>query len=78
MIVSVQEARKILGRSGREYTDQQVEEIINLFVAISDFAIDSYLEKKRRGKEVEADAANEIDFNGLSSPNGKKNKERKN
>jgi len=52
MIVSVQEARKILGRSGRDYTDQQVEEIINLFVAISDLAIDSYLEKKRQGGKL--------------------------
>lgn len=62
MIVSVEEAREILGKAGQEYTDDQVEEIINLFVAISDLAIDSYIEKKKLRKEEGADAVHEIDF----------------
>lgn len=52
MIVSIQEAKEILGSKGRDYTDAQIEEIINLFVAISDLSIDSYLEKKKQQKEV--------------------------
>lgn len=50
MIVSVREARKILGKAAKQYTDEQIEEIVNLFAAMSDLAIDSYLEKKRQGK----------------------------
>ena len=50
MIVSVREARKILGKEAKQYTDEQIEEIVNLFTAISDLAIDSYLEKKKQGK----------------------------
>ena len=50
MLVSVKEARKILGKEAKQYTDEQIEEIVNLFAAMSDIAIDSYLEKKRQGK----------------------------
>jgi hypothetical protein len=52
MIVSVQEARNILGSKGEDYSDDQIEEVLNLFVALSDLAIDSYLEKKKLRKEV--------------------------
>lgn len=62
MIVSVQEARKILGGAGEEYSDQQIEEIVNLFVAMSDLAIDSYIQKKQLREEGVADAIHENDF----------------
>jgi len=54
MTMTVEQARKILGKSADEYTDDELLEVINTFVVISDIAIDSYLEKR---KSVDTDKA---------------------
>ncbi len=45
MIITVQEARKLIGKEHTKYTDEQIEEIIYAFTALSDMAIDSWLAK---------------------------------
>ena len=53
MIITIPEARKILGETASKYTDAQIEEIINVFVFFTDLAIDSYIDsKKGKDKEV--------------------------
>ena len=48
---SVAKARKIIGESGKKYTDQEIEEVTSIFIVMADLAIDSYLEN--RGKNIE-------------------------
>jgi ABC-type iron transport system FetAB ATPase subunit len=45
MIITIKEARKLIGKGDAEYTDQEIEEIIYTFTALSDVAIDSWLTK---------------------------------
>ncbi len=45
MIITIQEARKLIGKGHSKYTDKQIEEIIDNFYAISNLAIDSWLSK---------------------------------
>lgn len=45
MIITIQEARKLIGKGYTKYTDEQVEEIINTLYAVSDLAIDSWIAK---------------------------------
>ena len=46
MIISISEARKIIGESHKSYTDEQIEEIIHILTAIADLAIDDSLAKR--------------------------------
>jgi hypothetical protein len=53
MILSVAEARTIMGETvSKKYSDPEVEELVNVLSAIANFAIDSYIEMKRKRKEV--------------------------
>lgn len=45
MIMTISEARKLIGAGHVKYTDQEIEEIINTFSVLSDIAIDSWLTK---------------------------------
>ncbi len=43
--MTIQEARKLIGKNHTKYTDDQIQEIIYTFSALSDMAIDSWLAK---------------------------------
>jgi ABC-type transporter MlaC component len=45
------EARKILGKVAEKMTDSQIEELINIFIAFSDLAIDSYLQRLKLNEQ---------------------------
>jgi len=47
MIITIAEARKLIGEKQNEYTDTQVEEIVNVFTFFTDLAIDCYVESKK-------------------------------
>ncbi len=55
MVITIEEARKLLGKASSKYSDQQVEEMINTLSLLSDLAIDSWLaktpEERRKFKE---------------------------
>ncbi len=50
MNLSILECRKILGKIAEEMTDQEIEDLKNYFAAISDLAIDTYLDKRSKTK----------------------------
>lgn len=45
---SLETCRKILGKTAQKMSDQEIEELRNTFIVISDLAIDSFLKKTRR------------------------------
>lgn len=51
MIISVEEARQLMGEANKKYTDEQIEEVINIFDFMADMAIDVYLIKRKQRKE---------------------------
>ena len=46
MSLSIEQCREILGKTAEKMTNSEVEELRNVFIALSDLAIDSYLTKK--------------------------------
>lgn len=54
MILTIKEARDLLGKKGSKYSDSELEEIINLFSLLADLIIDQYLKQREMDKEVEA------------------------
>ena len=46
MVISIEEARKLMGKASSKYTDEQVGEVINSLSVIADLAIDSWLAMK--------------------------------
>ncbi len=48
MIISVEEARKIMGEVNKKYRDEQIEEVINIYDFLADMAIDCYLIKRKK------------------------------
>lgn len=52
MIISVEEARQLIGKAAsKKYADSQIEELVNVLSAIANLAIDSYIEMKRERAE---------------------------
>ncbi len=51
MSVTIAEARKIIKKDAKEYSDTQLEAIINLLVVLADMSIDSFV-AKRKQKEI--------------------------
>lgn len=47
-MITIQEARKILGKNAEDLSDAELLELINTFTVMSDIAIDQYLLKKKR------------------------------
>lgn len=47
MILTIKEARELLGEKGSKYSDGDLEEIINLFSHLADLIIDQYLAQKK-------------------------------
>lgn len=45
MIITIKEARNLIGKEHSKYTDEEIEEILYTFSALSDMAIDSWLAK---------------------------------
>ena len=54
MIITRQEAKKTLWNNAKNYSDAQVEEIVNVFTFLSDLAIDSYIGKKNENDKQKA------------------------
>lgn len=52
-MMSVIEARKIMGEASETYSDIQVQGMIDVLSAIINLSIDSYIDMKRKRKEVE-------------------------
>lgn len=46
MSISLNKCKEILGKT--DLSDQEIEETRNMFVVLSDLAIDSYLEKRNK------------------------------
>lgn len=60
MAISIDKCREILGKSGDGMSNEEIEHLQNIFVLLSDFAITSYLEKrkyKRDGERYENEQA---------------------
>lgn len=51
MIITIKEARKIMGKANVKYSDAQIQEILDLFYALSNIIIDQYLEVKRKTRD---------------------------
>jgi len=48
-MLTVAQCRKILGNAALKMTDEEIEQLRDTFIVLSDLVIDSYLEK-RKGK----------------------------
>ena len=62
MIITIEEARKLIGKKHSKYTDEQIAEIINTLYAVSDLAIDSWIaktpeERKQFAQKLKTDEA---------------------
>lgn len=53
MILTIKEARDLLGDKASRYSDEDLEGIINLFSYLADLIIDQYLAQRALDKEVE-------------------------
>ena len=51
MIISIEEARQLMGKTNKKYSDVQVEEVLNIFEFMADMAIDCYLIQRKKLKE---------------------------
>lgn len=45
MIITIKEARELMGKNADKYTDEQVGDMINTLALLADLAIDSWLAK---------------------------------
>lgn len=52
MIISVDEVRKIMGKTGEKYSDDQLMEVIRTFSLITDLIIDSTLINRKEIKNA--------------------------
>ena len=53
MIISIDRARKLMNpKANKKYSDEQVEEVINVFTILSDIIIDSFVAKRKIEREV--------------------------
>lgn len=46
MLITITEARKIMGKPNEMYSDTQIQEILDLFYALCNLIIDRYLDDK--------------------------------
>lgn len=51
MAISIERARRLIGKEAKKYTDEQIEEIIRTFTVLADMAIDNVVERKKIGKK---------------------------
>jgi len=47
----IEECKRILGSVAEKMTDMEIEELRNIFIAIADLSIDSYLQKLRSNEQ---------------------------
>ena len=52
MTISVEEARKVMGKEASKYTDNQMVEMVNTLTVLADIAIDSWLAKTPKERKV--------------------------
>lgn len=48
MIISVEEARQMMGKANKKYNDEQIEKVVNIFEFMADMAIDCFLVKRKK------------------------------
>ncbi|KKQ89240.1 MAG: hypothetical protein UT12_C0019G0009 [Candidatus Curtissbacteria bacterium GW2011_GWC2_38_9] len=46
--IPIEECRKILGKAAEKMTDMEIESLRDVFIVLSDLAIDSYLTKRTK------------------------------
>ncbi len=49
MLITITEARKIMGEKNHNYSDKQINTILDDLYALSNLIIDLYVEDKRKG-----------------------------
>ena len=59
MIISIAEARQLMGKASKKYSDVQVEEVLNIFEFMADIAIDCYVLRRKKLKEIQKRKENE-------------------
>lgn len=57
MAISMEQCRKLLGKSGQKLKDEQITGLKNVAVVLADLAIDDYLTKRKMKKEMETQYA---------------------
>lgn len=53
MALSMDQCRKLLGKTGKKLTDDQIMELKNAAIVLSDLAIDDFLAKQKMKQEME-------------------------
>ncbi len=53
MALTTEQCRKLLGKSGKKLSDEQIIELKNAAVVLSDLVIDDFLTKQKMKKEME-------------------------
>lgn len=53
MLITILEARKIIGEANNQYSDEQITEVINIFTLLADLAIDNSIAKRKIDKHYE-------------------------
>lgn len=48
MIISIEEARQLMGEANKKYSDQYIEDVINIFDFLADMSIDCFLVKREK------------------------------
>jgi len=51
MLITIDEARKIMESDAEKYTDEQIQQMLDLWYAYSNLIIDRYLDTKKEGGE---------------------------
>ncbi len=52
LIISIEEARKLMGKENGSYTDDEIKEIILLLTLMSDVVIDDKIKKLVQAKNI--------------------------
>ena len=52
MLITISEARQIMGDANSKYSDKQLEEILYLFYALCNLIIDRYLQDRNEGGKL--------------------------
>lgn len=65
MIITVEEARRLMGEASKKYTDKQIEEVINVFDYVADMSIDCFLVKRKEKLNKKLEVISQPSLNGI-------------
>lgn len=51
-IISIEEAKKIMGEASKNYSDSEIKEVIVMLTLLSDIAIDSKISQRKETQHV--------------------------